>query len=188
MEGRKIHPDLENPLDNLLLALAEALCPAFKALGHTPNMITTYSLITGLASVWALYHGHIAWFAGLFGTSYFFDCLDGHYARKYDMVTKFGDMYDHIKDVAWHSLVFLVVFIRYGSRITRWDVAVMVAAVALTLVHLGCQETHYTGEDSVLTLLTAGCPAPGAIAWTRWVGCGTMHLLVVVMVWSLHTR
>ena len=31
---------------------------------------------------------------------YFFDCMDGHFARKYNMVTEFGDMYDYITDLS----------------------------------------------------------------------------------------
>ena len=31
--------------------------------------------------------------------SYFFDVLDGIYAREYNMVSEFGDYYDHIKDI-----------------------------------------------------------------------------------------
>ena len=31
--------------------------------------------------------------------SCFFDNLDGHHARKYKLVSKFGDMLDHIGDI-----------------------------------------------------------------------------------------
>lgn len=188
MEGRKIRHDQDNPVDDLLLKLADALSPAFKALGHTPNMITTYSLITGLAGVWALWHGHIWWFVGLYASSYFFDCMDGYYARRYGMVTKLGDWYDHVKDVVVHVLVALVAYACYGSRITRWDVLVLAAATVLTFVHLGCQERLYGGETSVLTPLQGTCPNADAIAWTRWFGPGTFNVLVAVMAWSLHTR
>lgn len=43
---RKIPDNMDSPIDNGMIALADALCPFFKSTGHTPNMITTYSLIT----------------------------------------------------------------------------------------------------------------------------------------------
>ena len=35
----------------------------------------------------------------LYLTRYIFDCIDGFYARKYNMTTVFGDWYDHISDI-----------------------------------------------------------------------------------------
>ena len=39
---------------------------------------------------------------------YFMDCLDGHFARKYNMVTVFGDYFDHFVDILSLSLLYLI--------------------------------------------------------------------------------
>ena len=80
---------------------------------HTPNMITTYSFATGLLAVWALWHRRISLFMLLFSTSYIFDCLDGQFARRYDMCTKFGDVYDHVTDMFIYFAVLGVVLTRH---------------------------------------------------------------------------
>jgi hypothetical protein len=72
------------------------VCPFFKKIGFTPNGITTLSLIFGIASAYYLYKGKIYMFALLYTISYFFDVMDGHFARKYKMVSKGGDYYDNV--------------------------------------------------------------------------------------------
>ena len=142
---RKIQKCHENPLDNILIGISDSLCPLFKKLGFTPNGITTLSLIFGLAAVYALYKGKVWGFAILYFISYFFDNMDGHYARKYGMTSKFGDYYDHIKDI-------VVVLVLLGVLITRnrcsrkvWITAGAILAVAFVLMsaQLGCQEKIY---------------------------------------------
>ena len=44
----------------------------------------------------------------------FFDCLDGTMARKYDMSTEFGDIYDHISD-----LMYAIALITYTGLINK---------------------------------------------------------------------
>ena len=96
---RKIPEESDNPIDNFILKIVDPLCPLFKALHFTPNGITTISLVFGLLSAYLLYKGHPYLFGITFFISYFFDCMDGYYARKYNMVTRFGDIYDHVKDI-----------------------------------------------------------------------------------------
>jgi len=41
--------------------------------------------------------------------------MDGHYARKYKMTSKFGDLYDHIKDYTILALMLIIIFMRYNG-------------------------------------------------------------------------
>lgn len=189
--GRKIPASMENPLDNVLIWVCERLSPFFRSLGHTPNALTTYSLITGLGSVYSLWQGNLWTFAILWFVSYFFDCIDGYFARKYDMVTAFGDMYDHVKDTVVNALLFVVALARYRSSVSVWHIGVVVASLALMGMHLGCQERIYSargGEDSVLTHLTRMCPDPDWIYATRWVGTGTFQVVAVALVVHLASQ
>ena len=70
---RKIPSDLENPIDNVLYDLTDWMCPFFYKTGHTPNMITTYSLMTGLLSCYFLWKGRVLLFGIFYAISFFFD-------------------------------------------------------------------------------------------------------------------
>ena len=100
----------EGFVDSIISLISEKTLPKFKKINFTPNGITTLSLIFGLLSVFLFYKKHYYSAALSYFISYIFDCTDGMYARKYNMVTKFGDYYDHIKDVIVYILL-IVVFI-----------------------------------------------------------------------------
>lgn len=183
---RKIPTFLENPVDNLFYELAKVVSPALKATGHTPNALTTYSFGSGVLALIALSRDHVKTFATLWTLQSFWDCADGFYARKYGMVTPFGDAYDHVTDVGT-SLGLLVLVHR------KYDVPplVMVAFgffVACNAVFLGCQQKYASGRTGgkgggeSLDLLQSACPDMSWLPWTRWFAHGTFHILVVLVV------
>jgi hypothetical protein len=63
----KLTREFENQVDNVLIEIVDRVVPAFKDTGHTPNMITTYSVVFGLKAMCTslqlhtLYH--ILWIA-----------------------------------------------------------------------------------------------------------------------------
>ena len=103
-------------------------------LGVTPNQITAFHLVVGLATV-----GAIAWgspaadiFAGFAWTfAYLLDCLDGEVARIGDMCTPAGHRFDYIVDTTLSSLYFLAlgVGLRDASYPFGW-IAVACGAIA----------------------------------------------------------
>lgn len=200
---RKIDQSQENPLDNWLISICDYVCPVFRYLNFTPNDITTLSLITGLLSVYFLARGRVWAFVVLFFLSYFFDCLDGHFARKYNMVTKFGDMYDHIKDVVVSGLVLIVAIYRNYRCSTTPELLVSILVLCIvstgTAIHIRCQEKIYNGDgdpsDEQSKSLEAMnswlpesfCPgttdeAESMIRWTRFFGCGTTIVTILLLV------
>ena len=96
--GRKISHRLENPVDNVLIEFADTLCPLFHSLGFTPNMITGLSAVFGYVSIYFLHKQRYVHSGVCFFVQYFFDCMDGYYARKYKMTSDIGDLLDHAKD------------------------------------------------------------------------------------------
>ena len=183
---RKVPAAYENPIDDVLLHVAEALCPMFRATGHTPNMITLYSCITGAYALFALYKRDIGHFTAAWAASYFLDCLDGHFARKYSMVTVFGDYFDHISDAVQAGIAMILV-ISYKPPMEL--VVLLMVTMYLSLVHFGCQEKmyksspHYDGVPaSTLTAYEAMCENPTDIAWTRMFGAGTLNFLFILVV------
>ena len=80
---RKIPGKYENPIDDTILDFCEWICPYFKKIYMTPNMITTLADIIFIIALIFIYKGQYLIGAILFFGAYVFDCIDGHYARKY---------------------------------------------------------------------------------------------------------
>lgn len=186
---RKIRKCHENPLDNILINISDYLCPTFKKLGFTPNGITTLSLIFGLLSVFFLYKRQV-WLFGLFYfISYFFDNMDGHFARKYNMTSKFGDYYDHMKDIiVVLVLIFVLIKQNHCSR-KAWIISGVIIGIAFILMsaQLGCQEKIYkktddpNDESPSLSFTTNFCPFDPneGCKYLRWFGCGTFVVIFI---------
>lgn len=187
---KKIPDEIDNPIDNLLIQFADYLCPFFKQMGHTPNMITTYSLITGVLSVYFLYKGYPFVFALLYMISYFFDCMDGHYARKYQMTSREGDLYDHIKDISVYIILIYVVYIKYRKVIKPIDLIVLITTLFLCMVHIGCQQKYLQKEndDETLDLTKHLCSSQDMIHYTKWVGMGTFIVISILLILLIHQR
>ena len=178
----KIPSSQENPFDVANIWLMDKLCPSFKSIGLTANDITTLSLVFGLLSLFFLWKYNVAGFAVTYYISYMFDCMDGHYARKYNLVSKFGDYYDHIKDV-------LVVIGLFTILIIRYKVPLKVSIFTLLMIsHLGCQEKLYPHDESpALSKSKLLCPgnAKNNIKFTRWFGCGTWTIVAILAVFYM---
>lgn len=187
---KKIPNEMDNPIDNGLIYIADELCPFFKRTGHTPNMITTYSLITGVMSVICLYKGYPIAFGILYAISYFFDCMDGHFARKYSMTSKGGDLYDHIKDVSVYILLGYAVYLKYRKVIKITDLIIISVAIFLCAVHIGCQQKHLDKDvdDETLDNTKCLCLDKKMIYYTRWVGMGTLMLVTIALILYIHYR
>ncbi len=147
---RKIDEKYENIIDNLLIKLSDFLCPYFKCLNFTPNYITTLSLIFGLISIYYFIKQKFKYAAICFFISYFFDVMDGHYARKYNQVTKYGDIYDHVKDIVIY-VTLLILFIynnNYSNSILIILLIIWILLLLCSAIHLGLQEKIYDKDES----------------------------------------
>lgn len=94
-------------------ALYENVCPvlapiAHETLGLVPNKITTISNIFGILSVIFLYKNNYIIFFICSLIRQILDALDGYVARKYNIFSKWGDIYDHVSDAIMYTLVILI--------------------------------------------------------------------------------
>jgi phosphatidylglycerophosphate synthase len=196
---RKIPPEIECPIDNILIAASEPVAVTLNKLGFTPNGITTLSLISGVFSVYALKNGCAVLAAILLGISYFFDTVDGYYARKYTMTSKFGDCYDHVKDVIVFSAFVTVLFSRNRHKLPLgWWIAVvtiLILFVLASMVYFAAQEKLYNRTAATPTLgwLHKMFPdkekAEKTLKILRYFGVGTFMLVTLVFtVWIEHYR
>lgn len=191
--GTKIPSSQENPLDVYNIKLVDKLCGVFKSFNFTPNGITTFSLIFGLTSLAFLWIRNFVGFAVCYYISYLFDCLDGHYARKYKMVSKFGDTYDHVKDVSVVSGMLVILCMRYKKDPVVWRNFVIATVIMSVLMsaQLGCQERLYPKNESgtleFTKKLCVGKPEK-SIQITKWFGCGTWTVYMIAAVWYLQSH
>lgn len=187
MEGRKIDSNQENIFDNFFLVIAEWISPFFYQIGFTPNLITTLSFVFGVLSIWYLVHDQYTWAGLLYIVSYFFDVMDGYFARRYNMVSDHGDLYDHVKDVVVF-VTLLVVYLRkpdipYGVK--KFFVIILAILYLLSMVYMGCQETIYAelnpGESPSLEFTQMLCPDPQLIGLVKWFGTGTFNVVFAIL-------
>ena len=80
-------------------------------------------------------------------------------------------------------LLVVVVICRYRHAVGWPDIGAMGLLIVLVQVHMGCQQ-RYTiakaNEEETLDTLEELCPGRRAMQWTRYCGCGTLALAVVL--------
>ena len=191
---RKIEEKFENPIDNIIIKLGEHILPIFKVLGFTPNGLTTLSLIFGLLSIYSLFNKDHVSFSIFYFVSYFFDCIDGMMARKYNMVSKFGDMYDHAKDCLVFGLIIIILLNFYPILKNKILYFILTFSYVLSLVHLDCQEKIYdkNNESSFLSSISGFCmgkinDVKNNINFTKYFGVGTSTLILMVIPFYLES-
>ena len=195
---RKIPTQFENPIDNVIILHIDSIQSYFFKLGFTPNILTTISLLCHLCSMYFLVNNkeyYAIYSVIFFALSYYFDCFDGHFARSYNMTSKFGDYYDHISD--WFKVALFVWLIcAYFKPYCYVSLLFIFTFAFLSVFHLSCQE-HYYGKygSDTLHLLKYVCPSNyfnihinDCLKFTRYIGCGTYCLIAILVIIYLKTR
>jgi phosphatidylglycerophosphate synthase len=182
----KIPDTYECQLDIYLLKFIDTHLHVYRRFNLTPNILTTFSLISGLLSAYNILNRNYGWAASWFTVAYYFDCADGKFARKYNMQTQFGDYYDHISDIFKIALVLYALYITNPGKYYRYQWIIYVLIILSTL-HLGYQEVIY-GSDESPALMHAKIIASldtkptHTIKYTRYFGCGSLMLAIAVII------
>ena len=190
---RKIPKYYENPIDSIILDFADKLLPFFKKTGHTPNMITTYSFISGIMSLYFLWNKQLGYFIVFYIIGYIFDCIDGHMARTYNMVTKTGDLYDHFTDYAIGVGISYIILTKYSNKLTIVHFIIAMSFFILTNLHIGCQQKYYNEnkmkkEDDIIESingLSKFCKSTEKMKWTRFFGTATLSIVMLILIYNI---
>jgi phosphatidylglycerophosphate synthase len=190
-EARKLPQKYENPIDNILVGFAEKLNPIFYKLGFNPNGITTLSLIFGILFNYYYYTKNYGLASIMIMISYFFDCMDGNFARTYNMQTKFGDYYDHIKDVLV-MVIFAGILFLYASVPKYYKFAGLAIAILMTfgvMMHVGCTEKYVLAKklnnidpSGFLDNFQNTCAKIDDMKYLKYFGCGTFNVFIALFV------
>jgi phosphatidylglycerophosphate synthase len=194
---RKLPPHLEGPLDNVVLSCVEVITPTLHATGHTPNTVTTYSLLCGMAAAAYLWSGSVAAYVACSAASYVWDCTDGHLARTYKQTSAFGDVYDHAVDIVTHVLLIAAFASRYAPLLTSvwawWAiVAVWVVPLHLMCAYLGSQQAYVRASRGVARvpphsgsmelLRRVWAYEAQELVWLRYFSCATFRVCTFALV------
>ena len=91
--------------------------PFWKNLNVTPNILTTFGLISSVTCLYALINRKTFLAIIMLCLRWYFDYADGLMARKYKMVTVFGDYYDHITDIIFTlGFIFVILLSKYPKK------------------------------------------------------------------------
>lgn len=182
---RKIDKKFENFIDNYVLDFVDYTEKYFRYFNVTPNQLTTVSLIFGCLSAYFFYLDKKIISITLLCISYYFDCLDGHYARKYKLETEFGDYYDHFCDLFKFLLFFYVMYLLNNQKFNKILPFIPLFSLFI-LIHLGCQEHLYKSsiKQPCLDKLKNLCKNPSWINITKYFGCGTQILFLIFLIYS----
>ena len=188
----KINENLDNPIDTLIYNIIDTQLDFYYKLGFTPNMITTISLVAGLFGVYQVYNNSYYTAGILWMIAYYYDCMDGKLARKYNMTSQFGDYYDHISDIIKFSLLYIILFIKLQNKTISSEKKYTLLLLFLVLsllcfIQVGCQEqiTHIKDSNSISFLdyiVSKKYSCEQQMKYLRYVGLGTYNMIVTLII------
>ena len=186
----KLLDHYECPIDVQIFKRIDGKLETFYNLGLTPNMITTLSIFFGILAAYQIMQDRLLVAAFCWLIAYYFDCVDGKLARKYQMVTSFGDLYDHLGDLLKFIAVLYALFYSQKEKTTanQWFyLGLLLFLGVLQVVHLGYQECIYDKKDESWYLnlvrgLVCEEKTENIIHWTKYFGCGTWNLCFALLI------
>jgi len=120
--------------------IADKIEPVLYFWGVTPNMVTIFRFCLILIAVFLIETGRNQVAAILISISYFLDCVDGHYARKYQMVTIMGDYLDHLADIIGYTILTYILI----NRLWTYPIILLVQffLTITTTLQTACEEKY----------------------------------------------
>ena len=113
---------------------------------YTPNHLTSLSFIFQGISLFFLNLNYLYTYTFLYLIGYYFDCIDGPMARKHNMVTVFGDWYDHTTDIFCFIIANYLYIFKYNLLENSFIVASYLFFLIALVGYIGCQETIFNKE------------------------------------------
>ena len=195
MVNKLTDSQLECPADFYIYKFIDSHLDFIHRLGFTPNGITTLSILFGFLAAYQIWRDNLL-VAGLcWFISYYFDCMDGKLARKYNMTTKFGDLYDHVGDFVKMVAVIVALFNSSSKRTTdkQWMfIGIILLLGIIQYANMGYQECIYgKGHESPILNLSKFMflfeKEPEKISrkriqYTKWMGCGSWNLCFALLI------
>lgn len=188
---KKIEKKIDNLIDNILSDMSEYVSEYLKYFKFTPNMITSLSVICSFICIYYLYNLNYILASLFFFLTYFFDVLDGYYARKYKMETYFGDLYDHYSDYIHYICIYYLIFFKVPIKHKNYIIIILIILGLGAIIHLGCTEHYNKASENVnsqLSSLRSICYKKEYINYTKYFGPGTNVLFITLLLLYQHQQ
>ncbi|AYV77982.1 MAG: CDP-alcohol phosphatidyltransferase [Edafosvirus sp.] len=194
---KKLPNELDDPIDNFLSYISDIFCPIFKSLGFTPNGITALSLVLGIIAIIFMFMKQYKLAAVFYFIAYFFDVMDGYYARKYKMETPMGGRFDMISDKIKNYTMMIILFYLFIYHGKYALILLLLFLIATASIHLGCQEKYMDIINSSfqkfdeLSSYKKLCPGnnkecvENTLKVTRFGGGGVVVLIISIIIYNL---
>jgi hypothetical protein len=193
----KLHETLEDPISQLFYDTSSMISPFLYQNGVTPNMVTIFRLVMIIISFFYFFeHKYYRTTAIIFVFAYFLDCLDGHMARKFNMVTKFGDYLDHCSDIITFVLAIFYICKSINEKY-NYVFIIIIIILFLSILHISCEERYIDLID--LKRVSPSLDATKCICskhiidddnleymmdYTKVFGLGTSVILIAIVIWN----
>lgn len=192
----KLSEKHECPFDVHLNRFIDTHLHLYYKLGFSPNMVTTLSILFGILSAYQILIGQMILAAISMLVAYYLDCVDGKLARKYNMISKFGDYYDHFGDFfKIFIIIYALIKSNKSSKLTdhQWMFIIMLSTIMMVqCVHMGYQETIYDKkhESSFLNvfrqIVMFDAFPHKTIQITKYCGCGSLMVCFAILIIFWH--
>lgn len=168
-------------LDALYSKFVYKTVPFWHSLKFTPNILTTFGLISSILCVYFIYKRNAPLAILFLILRMYFDYADGITARRYKQTTKLGDWYDHIVDICVFSIPLLIVLFMTKHR---WFYLVPVIIIMITTtINIGCAEKLYhekTGNGGKSLEITQNfCFAPEVF---QWLDNSVLYIVITIVI------
>lgn len=178
----KIPNNLRDPIDLLIYNFVPFISKSFDNYG--PNFITSISLIFGIIGCIFFYSDDYQRAIVSFALSYIFDCVDGYHARRKNMQSKFGDMYDHLTDIIIYSIALLIFYLKYqGNKF--YLLSILGLLLIINQYYLSLVENYQKFEKSpFLNVFNLKTKNPEKyMKYLRFFGCGSLQLFLFYIIY-----
>jgi len=118
------------------------------------------------------------------------DCVDGEYARKFNMITKFGDNYDHISDLITNIILLFIIF-KYSD--SKYNLLIALLFLYTASQQMICAERYKKNYMNLetsrysLNILNSLCKYKSKAGLEnflkkyRFLGYGTYYMILTIL-------
>jgi|APSaa5957512576_1039674.scaffolds.fasta_scaffold95545_1 phosphatidylglycerophosphate synthase len=144
----------ESPIDTrIFFPISDLFMDSFRKIGFTPNGITLLSTILQLLSIYYFVKHKPLISTTLYLLGYIMDCMDGRMARKYNMYSKIGEVFDMVSDNVVNYLLLYFLYKKLNGLQNKKFLLIFSLGILLSLYYshveaLSCvkQNTEYKDD------------------------------------------
>ncbi len=178
----KVGEENESEFNNFIYSIVKRVVPVLYDIGFNANNVTTLSLIFCF-----LTYTNLRLKNKMCMLYYFIyvvlDYADGYMARMYNMMSEFGDIYDHSRDVIFHLFILNVIYPN------KKLVFAFVLGFILSLNAFACQEIIHEANcnqanNSTIAWLKPFCTNNKLLdKFNKYIGSGSSFLTTMIIMY-----